>query len=291
MKKTKLTRKIKKAQKQREHLATTGTNVIPFQRNSRSTPSPSARQYPVRVLSYNIHKGFTTGNRRFILDRIRDAIRTMEPDLVLLQEVLGEHTKHAEKYKDWPGLPQFDYLAHELWPHVAYGKNAVYGAGHHGNAILSKYPFRLVENIDVSTNKLEKRGVLHAIIEVPGQHRPVHAICVHLGLFEAERQTQIRSLCARIETHVPHEDPLVIGGDFNDWMLKCSRPLQRLLDVREAFAESAGAHAKTFPSWMPSLRLDRIYYRGMDLGSTQVLTGKPWSQLSDHVALYAELSI
>jgi endonuclease/exonuclease/phosphatase family metal-dependent hydrolase len=249
------------------------------------------KHYPVRVLSYNIHKGFTTGNRRFILEKIRDSIRVIHPDLVLLQEVLGEHTGHQEKVRGWPSLPQFDYLAHELWPHVAYGKNAVYGAGHHGNAILSKYPFKLVENIDISTNKLEKRGLLHAIIDVPGRHRPVHAICVHLGLFEAERQNQIRQLCERIESHVPHGDPLVIGGDFNDWLLKATRPLQKQLEVREAFSEMHGTHAKTFPSWMPSLRLDRIYYRGMQLKSASSLTGRPWSQLSDHVALYAELTI
>ncbi len=35
---------------------------------------------------------------------------------------------------------QFAFLADEIWPHFAYGKNAIYSAGHHGNAILSKHP-------------------------------------------------------------------------------------------------------------------------------------------------------
>jgi endonuclease/exonuclease/phosphatase family metal-dependent hydrolase len=245
----------------------------------------------LRVVSYNIHKGFSISNRRFILRHIRDAIRRVHPDLIFLQEVLGEHTGHASRVHGWPEQPQFDFLAHEIWPHVAYGRNAVYGAGHHGNAILSKYPFRFVENIDVSTNKLERRGLLHAIIDVPGRHRPVHAICVHLGLFEAERQSQIRALCGRIESHVPHGDPLVIGGDFNDWRLRASAPLERALEVREAFVHLHGRHARTFPSWMPSLRLDRIYYRGMKARGARTLTGKPWSELSDHVALYAELAV
>lgn len=248
--------------------------------------------HPLKVLSYNIHKGFSISNRRFILKRIRDAIREIHPDLVLLQEVLGEHKIHAERIQGWPKQPQFDFLAHEIWPHVAYGKNAVYGAGHHGNAILSKYPFKFVENIDVSTNKLEQRGMLHAVIDVPGKHRPVHAICVHLGLFEAERQTQIKRLCSRIESHVPHGDPLVIGGDFNDWLLKATKPLEKALEVKEAYAEAhEGQHARTFPSWMPSLRLDRIYYRGMKGKGARTLGGRPWNELSDHVALYAELEI
>lgn len=247
--------------------------------------------HPLHVVSYNIHKGFSTSNRRFILERIRDSVRVLHPHLILLQEVLGEHKIHRRRVLGWPEQPQFDYLAHEIWPHVAYGKNAIYGAGHHGNAILSKYPFRFVENIDVSTNKLEKRGLLHAIIDVPGRHRPVHAICVHLGLFESERQTQIRRLCERIESHVPHDDPLIIGGDFNDWALKATTALQRTLEVREAFRELHGAYARTFPSWMPSLRLDRIYYRGLELHGARVLRERPWSELSDHAALYAELSI
>jgi endonuclease/exonuclease/phosphatase family metal-dependent hydrolase len=245
----------------------------------------------LRVLSYNIHKGFNTANRRFILRSIRDAIREVHPELVLLQEVLGEHRGHARRLSDWPEQPQFDFLAHELWPHVAYGRNAVYGAGHHGNAILSKYPFQFVENIDVSTNKLERRGLLHAILDVPGRHRPFHVICVHLGLFETERRAQIRKLCARIETHVPHGDPLVIGGDFNDWLLKGSHQLESVLEVREAFRLLHGRPARSFPSWMPSLRLDRIYFRGMDALGARVLAGRPWSELSDHVALLAELAI
>ncbi len=241
------------------------------------------------VLSYNIHKGLSTANRRFVLAKIREAIRDVHAELVFLQEVLGEHEGHRARVKYWPKEPQFDYLAHKIWPHVAYGKNAIYGAGHHGNAILSKYPFEFVENIDVSTNRLEKRGLLHAIVKIPGKSRPLHALCVHLGLFEAERQSQIKSLCQRIESHVPHDDPLVIGGDFNDWLLKASPRLQKTLEVREAFLTIHGSYAKTFPSWMPALRLDRIYVRGLQIRSARTMPGRPWSGLSDHLALVAEL--
>ncbi|MGK5083946.1 endonuclease/exonuclease/phosphatase family protein [Bdellovibrionota bacterium FG-1] len=251
----------------------------------------TSHPHQLRILSYNIHKGFNVGNRRFILEKIRHAIRTLHPDLVLLQEVLGEHRGHQRRLPEWPKLPQFSYLAHDLWPHFAYGKNAIYGAGHHGNAILSKYPIDFFENIDISTNPYEKRGLLHARVAIPGRHRPVHVICVHLGLFEAERQTQIKRICRQIDAHVPHQDPLILGGDFNDWLLKATGPLQNALEVKEAFLEMHGAHARTFPSWLPSLRLDRLYFRKMKLKSCRVLTQKPWNTLSDHVPLYAELSI
>jgi endonuclease/exonuclease/phosphatase family metal-dependent hydrolase len=245
----------------------------------------------LRVLSYNIHKGFNRGNRELVLGRIRDAIREVHADLVFLQEVQGQHDEHEKNHEKWPKEPQFEFLADELWPHFAYGKNAVYTSGHHGNAILSKYPFAFTENIDVSTSKYERRGLLHGVIEIPGRKLPFHAICVHLGLFENDRQSQLKRICERIESHVKHAEPLVIAGDFNDWMGRASSPLYGALEVKEAFREAGGAHARTFPSWLPALRLDRIYYRGLKLEKARVLSGAPWSRLSDHAALYAELGL
>jgi endonuclease/exonuclease/phosphatase family metal-dependent hydrolase len=40
---------------------------------------------------------------------------------------------------------------------------------------------------------------------------------------------------------------------------------------------------------LPFLRLDRIYVRGFDVRSSKVHRGKPWSMLSDHLAVSAEL--
>lgn len=192
---------------------------------------------------------------------------------------------------EWPLQSQFEFLADELWPHYAYGKNAVYSAGHHGNAILSKFPVISWENIDISTNRVEKRGLLHAVVEVPGHKQPLHAINVHLGLLEGERARQLRFICERIESHVPHGHPLVLAGDFNDWRVRASETLRRSLEVQEAFLKLNGTHARTFPSWMPALRLDRIYYRGLTAHTARCLASRPWNELSDHVALYVEMKL
>jgi endonuclease/exonuclease/phosphatase family metal-dependent hydrolase len=40
---------------------------------------------------------------------------------------------------------------------------------------------------------------------------------------------------------------------------------------------------------MPLLRLDRIYVRGFQVNTSKVHKGKPWSRLSDHLAVSAEL--
>lgn len=245
----------------------------------------------VRVLSYNIHKGFSLGNRRFVLSHIKEALKTVPVDIVFLQEVLGHHDEHAKKVEGWPLVSQFEFLADELWPHYAYGKNAVYEEGHHGNAILSKYPILEWSNLDISTNPYEQRGCLHISIDVPGLTHPLHCLCVHLNLLKGGRQRQIRQVCERIAAAIPETDPFFLAGDFNDWSQKISATLEAEAGAVELFHYTSGNHAATFPSRYPVLKLDRIYVRGLKPISAQVLSGRPWSSLSDHAALYGIVKI
>lgn len=251
---------------------------------------PEANDRRLHVVSYNIHKGFSQANR-FILGRIKDALHDIGADLVFLQEVIGEHSGHKAKLKEWPVHTQLEYLADSLWQHHAYGRNAVYTEGHHGNAIMSQHPFSFFENLDVSTNRFERRGLLHGTVEFGDPNRPLHVICLHLDLLERGRKQQIQRLCQRIEEKVPHDCPLIIAGDFNDWRESLSRPLEEILEVQEVFKVQQGSHARSFPSWLPMLPLDRIYFRRLKLIEARCLQGPPWNQLSDHNALYAELEL
>ncbi|WP_412072434.1 endonuclease/exonuclease/phosphatase family protein, partial [Pseudomonas fluorescens] len=115
----------------------------------------------LRVLTVNTHKGFTALNRRFILPELREAVRSTSADLVFLQEVVGEHERHSSRYNEWPQTSQYEFLADSMWSDFAYGRNAVYPDGHHGNALLSKYPIREYRNLDVSITGPERRGLLH----------------------------------------------------------------------------------------------------------------------------------
>ena len=211
------------------------------------------------------------------------------PISFFLQEVVGHHSRHRRRIKSWPSSAQFDYLADSIWPHVAYGKNAEYRAGHHGNAILSKFPLRDVANLDISKNKLEQRGLLHAVLDIPDREG-VHVFCSHFNLLKKDRMLQVEDLCSLIEDIVPAGAPLVIGGDFNDWGQRISQILAKRLGLREAHFDHHESHARTYPSVMPLLKLDRIYFRGLDLIGASTMTGKPWRRLSDHAAVYAELA-
>ncbi len=245
----------------------------------------------IKVLTYNIHKGFSIGNRRFILHEIKDSLRHVDADAVFLQEILGERTISNNRFDDWPNNRQFEFLADQVWHHHAYGKNAIYKSGHHGNAILSKYPFVEWENIDVSYMRTASRSLLHGTIEIPETMQKIHIICVHLGLFERERENQLTILGERINSHVPADEPLVIAGDFNDWRGNAERHLHDDLGVEEAYKNIHGCYARTFPAKLPLLSMDRIYYRGLEIVDCHRLHGKPWSQLSDHTPLLAEFRI
>lgn len=243
----------------------------------------------LRVLTVNTHKGFTTFNRKFILPELREAVRSVGAEIVFLQEVLGTHEKHALKFQNWPQTSQYEFLADSIWTDFAYGRNAVYPDGHHGNALLSKYPITRFENLDVSIAGPERRGLLHSVVQVPG-HEELHAICVHLGLRESHRQQQLRLLCDLIES-LPRDAPVIVAGDFNDWRLRAGEVLDHCHGLYEVFQRTEGELVKTFPARWPMLRLDRIYVRNLETRKTIALGNKPWTHLSDHLPLAVELHL
>jgi endonuclease/exonuclease/phosphatase family metal-dependent hydrolase len=242
----------------------------------------------LHVLTYNIHKGYCTGNRRFVLESMRERIAETGADIVFLQEIHGTAIKSEAKRKrfSYPDQPHFEYLADEAWPHYAYGRNAIYRKGDHGNAILSMYPFASFENIDISIFPRSSRSILHGVIELPQKNTRLHTLCVHLGLLEQERREQLQALTDRINNHVPRDEPMIIAGDFNDWRRRAENHLHADLGLKELFVQMNGRHALTFPVWRPMLPVDRIYYRGLKPVACQRLSAGPWRDLSDHAALF-----
>lgn len=254
----------------------------------------AAAQARVRVLTLNLHKGFSAFNRRYVLSEIREAVRATLADIVLLQEVAGaaSHKHDLRLLQTLAKVPQYEFLADTMWHQHAYGRNAISPAGHHGNALLSKFPILRHRNVDVSLDLdgVEKRGLLHCELDLPRLPQPLHAICVHLGLRESQRQRQIDLLARLLREEVPPEAPLVIAGDFNDWQLRAHQRLLQELHLQEVHAHAHGRVPRTFPARHPVLRLDRIYVRNLrhwPIG----LPKRPWSHLSDHAPLAAEVML
>lgn len=240
----------------------------------------------LKIITLNIQKGWSLGRFRATVDQIKNNIVEKGATLVFLQEVVGAFPELSKK-------SQFEFLADGIWSHFAYGKNAIHSKGHHGNAILSRLPFVRYQNIDISNHRFERRGILHGVIALPssaGQEKELHVVSAHFDLTNWGRTRQREKLCEFIEQSVPPNAPLIVCGDFNDWRESLTSYLSERVYLKEAFMTNGGAHAKTFPTYYPLLKLDRIYYRNLSLKSAARLDSPQWHRLSDHLGLYAELS-
>ena len=242
------------------------------------------------VTTYNIHKGFSQFNRRMMVHELRERLRHLNSDLVFLQEVQGLHLGHAATHANWPTAPQHEFLAEAVWDSTAYGHNMVYDHGHHGNAILSRFPIVTSHNEDVTDLRFERRGLLHCQVAVAGFARPVHCVCVHLSLIGRSRKRQLAQLAESLAHWAPGDTPVIVAGDFNDWRNHAHDLLVERMGLTEVFTGDAGRPVRSFPASLPFFRLDRIYVRGFAVASTEVHFGRPWSRISDHAALTTRLT-
>lgn len=256
-----------------------------------------------RIATYNIHKG-VMGLRRPALTiyELREQLHALDADLVFLQEVQGRHDEHAKNFQHWPEQGQHEFLAHSpsvegLLGHAsqryfhAYGMNAVYPHGHHGNALLSKHPIEWSLNEDVSDHLLEQRGILHCRVQMP--QGPLHALVAHFGLFNRSRLRQAARLVEHAKSHIPGDVPIVIGGDFNDWQRRLGGVLTQGLGVEEVLPRGAAFPQLgfgSFPSRLPLLGLDRVFVKGFEVQHAEVMRGGLWAKLSDHAPLVVDLA-
>ena len=237
----------------------------------------------LRLLTFNIHKGYDALNLNFMMTSLKTRLEEHNADIVFLQEVGGHHDAKLIAH-------QAEYLADQLWPHHAYGRNAAYPKGHHGNAILSRYPIVHTENFDLTLHRLENRGLLHVVVQVPGVDTSLHFANTHLNLREGDRQKQLAKIVDVLAKNVPEHSPLVLGGDFNDWRKKSLKPLEKL-SLNESFLSLHGKLPPTFPSFRPTLSLDRVFTRGWQTRAARALSGPEWKPLSDHLALEVEIEL
>lgn len=246
----------------------------------------------LKILTYNIHKGFDWGQKNYFLKDIKNLVKASQANIVLLQEVVGQNEKYQKK-----GLvdSQFEYIADSMWDHYSYAKNAVYDHGHHGNLVLSKFPIVSFENINISTNPFEKRGLLVCKIALPeGKHKNkfLYIVCIHLDLLNRGRNLQYKMIKSHLKSlHLPANTPLVMAGDFNDWNKQATKTFEKELHMTEAHKFQHGSFAKTFPAALPILSLDRIYVRNMKVLHSYVLPKTNEAHFSDHLPLFCEAEL
>ena len=258
-----------------------------------SSPLPRS----LRIATWNIHKGVRgLGLRkRLEIHNMLHAVEQFDADIVCLQEVRRVNRKEAAYFTRWPELPQADYLAPEGYEAV-YRTNAHTRHGEHGNALLSRWPVIDHQHEDMSDHRFEQRGLLHT--EVMAHGTSVHVIVVHLGLIAASRTRQLDQLQKFIQREVPHNAPLIVAGDFNSplapvkWAQAAMKSVaNKALVGEQRNMPSLLTRNATFPSRLPLVQLDHIFFRHASQVAVHVPRGAIWAQMSDHLPLIMDIHL
>jgi endonuclease/exonuclease/phosphatase family metal-dependent hydrolase len=244
-----------------------------------STHGPATVQFPsVSVVTYNIHTCVGV-DRRYDPSRISAVLREIDADIACLQEV--DARRWSGRYAD-----QWAYLG------VSTGRRVVTGTGGHqprlrfGNAILTRFPVLSARLIDLTVAGYQPRGAVYADLLIG--ERVLRVITAHFGLHAAERRQQANQLIAAVGESMPRNQSeartVLLMGDLNEWRGRHG--------AISALDRSLGpsAAARTFPSWMPVLALDRIYTDGPAVLRDVDVYRSPLTRLaSDHLPLVGRL--
>lgn len=235
----------------------------------------------LRLITYNIRKGKgANGRMQTALTGVGQALGDHEVDVLLCQEVF---------HCGVTGASQSAHIAHVLGLDSYYGANKFRRVGHHGNSTFTRHAVTHARNHDISTNRVERRGALHVRLDVAG--RAVHVVNVHLGLNERQRMTQIRRVARIIDESCASDEAVVLAGDFNDWTRNLDGIIVRELGFHNVFQDVEDARVWTWHARRPVFSLDRIYARNIEARHVRRLDGAPWSTLSDHLPLLADLHL
>ncbi len=250
-------------------------------------PPRQRRSVPLRIMTYNVH--YCRGvDRTLSPERIAQVIASCHPDIVALQELDVGRARSGM-------VDQAMSIARDLGMDVQFFPSLRIMEESYGNAILSRWPARLVKAEPLPglprLPRLEPRGAIWATVTVEGID--VQIVNTHLGLFRLERLRQVEALLgADWLAHPLCREPVILLGDFNARPRSRAyrRLAARLQDVQRGVP---GARPKaTFPTWYPTFRLDHIFVdeRIEIVSASPVRT--PLARLaSDHLPLVAELNI
>ena len=217
-----------------------------------AAPRETAAAEPIRirVLSYNIHHGEGMDGK-LDLERIAGVIRSVDPDVVGLQEV----DRGARRTG---GVDQPRELARMTNMTASFGGNIKLQGGEYGNAVLTRLPETGRRNV-LLPSRLdgEQRGVLIVdLTAADARKTPIRFMVTHLDHRpdDAERMDSVK----RIE-EVARENPsipTILAGDLNT---KPDSPVMAAFGANWTRTDSTPL--LSFPAPKPKVQIDFVQVR------------------------------
>lgn len=248
---------------------------------------PASLVKTLRMMTYNVH-GCTGMDGKTSSDRIARVIARQNADVVALQEIDVGRNRSGN-------IHQAESIALKLGMTFHFHPSFSLAEGKYGNAILSRYPMKIIRMKPLPRFKARKlyepRGAVWVEIDVNGIK--VNIITSHLSLWPAERLLQVEALLGPDWTgSADCRGPVVLCGDFNadPGSMVCKRIGCTLRDA-QTLIESH----KPKSTWLASHPFSRIdhFFVSPDIEVMNIAV--PTTELdriaSDHLPLIVDLKV
>ena len=242
-------------------------------------PSQAVAPITLRVLSYNIHHG--EGNdRKLDLPRLAKIITSVNPDLVLLQEV-DQNVARSGK------VDQPKVLAELTKMEFCFGSNLALQGGGYGNAILSRYKIERHDNhLLPSLDGGEQRGVLVAEISLPGRAPTLRVAATHFD-YRGKEDERLASVAWLTEKLVKEQTvATILGGDLN-----ATRETETLKKLGAHWKIAGETETPTIPTDKPERQIDFVLCRPDDAWEVVEVKVLEEPIASDHLPILAVLKL
>jgi endonuclease/exonuclease/phosphatase family metal-dependent hydrolase len=259
------------------------TTAVEVGAATRDAPA-NLEKRPLRLVTFNVHAEWSDA----LVHGVQSSRTMSSADLFLLQEMESSASEAENRARQ---------VARRLDMHFAYAPAyARWDGGSHGVAILSRYPLRDIEVIelpryDVYFNSA-RRIALGATADTDGGALRVYSVHLDNRINTSDRLHQLGPVLDRAERDT---DAVIIGGDLNTspfcWLahvlpVACARQAACLeAAVRQRGYATPAVGVGPTSKWL-GMRLDALFTRGL----TPVAAGVDRSvRLSDHLPLWVDV--
>jgi len=237
----------------------------------------------LRIMTYNVHSCVGMDGK-LSPDRIARVIARHDLDVVALQELDVGRNRSG-------GIDQAEIIARKLKMNFHFHPSFTLKDGKYGNAILSRFPMRMVRADSLPRLKaqrvFEPRGALWVELDMNGTK--INLVTSHLSLWPAERLLQTEALLG--SNWIGGEScngPVILCGDFNaqPQSMVCQRIGCKLRDAQMILK----AH-QPHNTWF-SRRIDHVFVSPeIEVMNIDVSRTELDKISSDHLPLIVELKI